>query len=107
MKLIRSFSQIYAWEIMNEPEWIISDLPQPVRYALLRNAILSLLILTPSFQSVNSGTSPVNLADFYAFASAIASAVHTHTNAKVTLGTRRAFALSLTSILSYDRATFL
>jgi hypothetical protein len=57
---------ILAWEIMNEPEWVISDIPQP---------------------SVDtSKENPVTIAQFYNFASAISQAVHNYTNAYVTLG---------------------
>jgi len=56
---------ILAWEIMNEPEWSISDLPAA---------------------SPDGGADAVALADFYAFAAAVADAVHANTSAYVTLG---------------------
>jgi len=56
---------VAAWEIMNEPEWAISDIPEP---------------------SVNSGLTPFTIAEFYAYASAVSAAVHTYTNAPVTIG---------------------
>jgi len=58
-------SEILAWEIMNEPEWIISDLPQ---------------------SSVNSQAVPVNTQQFWNFASAISKAVHTYAKQYVTIG---------------------
>ncbi|MDC0717703.1 cellulase family glycosylhydrolase [Nannocystis bainbridge] len=56
---------ILAWEIMNEPEWSIADLPAA---------------------SPDGGADAVPLADFYAFAATVSEAVHTHTSAYVTLG---------------------
>ncbi len=56
---------VLAWEIMNEPEWSISDLPEG---------------------SPNGETNPVPLADFYALSVAIADAVRSKTGAYVTLG---------------------
>lgn len=56
---------ILAWEIMNEPEWSIADLPEGA----------------PDGQA-----NAVPLKDFYALSTAIADAVHTNTNAYVTLG---------------------
>ncbi len=56
---------ILAWEIMNEPEWSIADLPEGA----------------PDGQA-----NAVPLVDFYALSTAIADAVHNNTNAYVTLG---------------------
>eukprot|EP01113_Clastostelium_recurvatum_P011469 TRINITY_DN1583_c0_g1_i4.p1 TRINITY_DN1583_c0_g1~~TRINITY_DN1583_c0_g1_i4.p1 ORF type:complete len:367 (-),score=71.62 TRINITY_DN1583_c0_g1_i4:15-1115(-) len=56
---------ILAWEVMNEPEWIISDLPQP---------------------SVNSQVDPVTMAQFWAFTKTIIDAVHDNTQQYVTVG---------------------
>jgi len=56
---------ILAYEIMNEPEWIISDLPQP---------------------SVNTKMVPVTMSQFWTFSAGIIDAVHTHTNQYVTVG---------------------
>lgn len=57
--------RIMMWEIMNEPEWAISDLPDP---------------------AVNAGIVPATMAQFWSFASKISAAVHANTGAYVTLG---------------------
>ncbi|MCA9663761.1 MAG: cellulase family glycosylhydrolase, partial [Myxococcales bacterium] len=56
---------ILAWEIMNEPEWVIADLPDP---------------------AVDGGAEAIALADFAALSAAIADEVHARTDAYVTLG---------------------
>jgi hypothetical protein len=58
-------SAILAWEIMNEPEWVIADLPDP---------------------ALDGGAEGVALADFAALSAAIADEVHARTDAYVTLG---------------------
>ena len=56
---------ILAWEIMNEPEWVIANLPDP---------------------AVDGKADPIALADFYALAADVAGEVHARTAAYVTLG---------------------
>ena len=65
MQHYSSESHILAWEIFNEPEWAISDMPQP---------------------SVNPDSDPVTISQFYNFASKVSASVHQYTNAYVTLG---------------------
>lgn len=82
---------------MNEPEWIIYDLPQGV-YTTLNTmltssfictlSLLTILLCPPPEQSVNGQANPVSTANFYRFASQISSAVHANTNHYVTLGTQ-------------------
>jgi len=56
---------VLAWEVMNEPEWAISDLPQP---------------------AVGSQYVPVTMAQFWAFASSVSNVVHLTTTQQVTIG---------------------
>jgi hypothetical protein len=56
---------ILSWEIMNEPEWAISDLPSP---------------------AVGSTYNPVTMQQFWAFGSSVSSVVHFNTKQQVTVG---------------------
>lgn len=56
---------ILSWEIMNEPEWAISDLPSP---------------------AVGSTYTPVTMQQFWAFGSSVSSIVHFNTKQQVTVG---------------------
>ncbi|HEX5478160.1 MAG TPA: hypothetical protein VFY79_00420 [Dehalococcoidia bacterium] len=56
---------IAAWELMNEPEFALSDLPQP---------------------AVNSGLVPVTMRDFWSYASAASQMFHLHSQTPVTIG---------------------
>lgn len=55
---------VLAWEVMNEPEWVISDLPEPDPQ-------------TPS---------PMTMAQFWDFTARVSGRVRTLTNAYVTMG---------------------
>lgn len=57
--------RIVLWEVMNEPEWAISDLPQA---------------------DVNEGNVPVTQAQFWAFAARIVQEVHARTDGWATIG---------------------
>lgn len=56
---------ILSWEVMNEPEWGISDLPSP---------------------AVDGNYQPVNMAQFWAFASSVSDIVHFNSSQDVTIG---------------------
>ncbi|MDE3095515.1 MAG: hypothetical protein KGK07_05900 [Chloroflexota bacterium] len=56
---------ILSWELMNEPEWGISDLPSP---------------------AVNSSYAPVTMAQFWGFASSASQIIHLYTQDQVTIG---------------------
>ncbi|MFH1263565.1 MAG: cellulase family glycosylhydrolase [Pseudomonadota bacterium] len=64
-------STILAWEIMNEPEWVISNLPMPAG---------------EEGTNVDGGSIPITMAQFFNVASQISTAVHVNTNAYVTIG---------------------
>lgn len=55
---------ILAWEVMNEPEWVISDLPE----------------------ADPQTTAPMTMAQFWDFTADVSSLVRTRTNAYVTMG---------------------
>ncbi|HSX58158.1 MAG TPA: dockerin type I domain-containing protein [Candidatus Saccharimonadales bacterium] len=56
---------IFSWEAMNEPEWSISDIPQP---------------------AVNSGLVPVTMQQFWSYGSQFSNLVHSKTKSLVTVG---------------------
>ena len=56
---------ILSWELMNEPEWGISDLPS---------------------SAVNAGYNPVTMQQFWSFAAAASSVIHFYTPRLVTVG---------------------
>lgn len=56
---------ILSWEAMNEPEWVISDIPQP---------------------AVDSNAVPVTMVQFWNYASRVSNLVHTKTTSKFTIG---------------------
>ncbi|KAL0480961.1 mannan endo-1,4-beta-mannosidase MAN [Acrasis kona] len=58
-------STILAWEVMNEPEWIIGDIPQA---------------------SVDKSAVPVGLKQFYEFSSKVTSRIHSMTEQYATMG---------------------
>ncbi|MHB8514311.1 MAG: glycoside hydrolase 5 family protein [Dehalococcoidia bacterium] len=66
--LAKTYAQdpmILSWELMNEPEWGISDLSSP---------------------AVNSGYVPVTMAQFWSFASSASQIIHLYTQDQVTIG---------------------
>ncbi|MBF6599353.1 MAG: hypothetical protein IVW36_02445 [Dehalococcoidia bacterium] len=70
--VIRPLAQAYgseptiaSWELMNEPEWILSDLPQP---------------------AVNANMQPVTMQQFFSYASAASQMFHLYTRSLVTIG---------------------
>ena len=70
--VIRPLAQAYgsepmiaSWELMNEPEWILSDLPQP---------------------AVNGNTQPVTMQQFWSYGSAASQMLHLYTHSMVTVG---------------------
>jgi hypothetical protein len=64
----RGHPNIYSWEVMNEPEWIVEEIaPMPTRQL----------------------GKPIKLKEFKAFARKVANAVHTYTSGKATLGSAR------------------
>ncbi|HEX5395761.1 MAG TPA: cellulase family glycosylhydrolase, partial [Candidatus Limnocylindria bacterium] len=56
---------VLSFELMNEPEWGISDLPQP---------------------SVDPNLVPVNMAQFWAYASSASQMIHVYSKSQVTVG---------------------
>lgn len=56
---------ILSWELMNEPEWGISDLPSA---------------------AVNAGYNPVTMQQFWSFASDASSLLHFYSRAQITIG---------------------
>ena len=65
-----NYPNILAWEIMNEPEWVVSDLPQDVLDT--------------------TTVDPISRAAFWDFCSSVINLVHATTDHQVTIGTYRA-----------------
>ncbi len=64
-KRFGSNPMVISWELMNEPEWAISDLPRP---------------------AFNQNYTPVTMSQFWAFGSAASQIIHLSTTQDVTVG---------------------